>query len=61
LPTYQQAMACMRVCQSLSNSFLDITFFRFDIRRLEVFIMAGEEIEVIIYSDGDWEFVNEQG
>ncbi|MGF1936037.1 MULTISPECIES: DUF6888 family protein [unclassified Nostoc] len=30
LPTTEQALACVRVCQMLSNLYKDIRLFRFD-------------------------------
>ena len=37
--------------------FRDIVLFRFDPLRGEIYILAGEDIELIIYADGNWEFL----
>ncbi len=55
-PTNKQAQASIRVCQMLSNGYLDIRLFRFDNNTGNIFIMAGETIEVIIPPDGEWYF-----
>ena len=44
-PTDEQAIACLRVCQMLSNSYRNIELFRFDDQTGVVFIFAGEELE----------------
>lgn len=46
MPTYEQAIASVCVCQSLSDMLQPI------------FILAGvgEGIEIIIFADGSWEF-----
>ena len=54
--TTEQAFECAYVCQMLSNLLQDIRLFRFDERRNEVFILAGEDIQVIGPSIGPWEF-----
>jgi hypothetical protein len=37
-PTAEQALACLRVCQMLSNTYRDIHLFRFNEQRGYVFI-----------------------
>mgnify|MGYP006968237769 CR=1 FL=1 len=56
LPTVEQAVECVYVCQMLSNLLQDIRLFRFDERRNEVFILAGEDIQVVVPSKGAWKF-----
>lgn len=58
-PTAQQALACVRVCQMLSNLYQDIKLFRFDDKTEEVYILAGKELQIIVYKNGEWEFVDE--
>ncbi|WP_375515244.1 DUF6888 family protein [uncultured Nostoc sp.] len=59
LPTTEQALACVRVCQMLSNLYKDIRLFRFDDKTGQVYILAGDELQVIVLSNGIWDFVNE--
>ncbi|WP_437126752.1 DUF6888 family protein [Planktothrix tepida] len=56
-PTHKQAQTCLIVCQYLSNCYQDIHLFRFDDQTGEVYILAGEEIEIIVLSNGIWEFL----
>ncbi|MFN6500171.1 MAG: DUF6888 family protein [Nostoc sp. DedQUE01] len=58
-PTNEQAQACVRVCQMLSNTYKDIHLFRFQIQTRDVYILAGENIEIIVSSSGLWRFLNE--
>ncbi|WP_442937052.1 DUF6888 family protein [Nostoc sp.] len=44
LPTTEQALACVRVCQMLSNLYKDIRLFRFDDKTGQVYILAGDEL-----------------
>ncbi|WP_442943288.1 DUF6888 family protein [Nostoc sp.] len=53
------ALACVRVCQMLSNLYKDIRLFRFDDKTEQVYILAGDELQVIVLSNGIWDFVNE--
>ncbi|WP_442949222.1 DUF6888 family protein [Nostoc sp.] len=59
LPTTEQALACIRVCQMLSNLYKDIRLFRFDDKTGQVYILAGDELQIIVLSNGIWDFVNE--
>ena len=58
-PTVEQGFSSIRVCQMLSNLLQAIHLFRFDEVTGEIYILAGEndELEVVIYPDGSWEFV----
>ncbi|WP_416212230.1 DUF6888 family protein [Nostoc sp. DedSLP03] len=58
-PTNEQAQACVRVCQMLSNTYKDIHLFRFQIQTRDVYILAGENIEIIVPPSGLWRFLNE--
>lgn len=59
LLTTQQAIKSVELCQSLSDLYRDIRLFRFNSRTNEIFILAGESIEILITSDGQWRFINE--
>jgi hypothetical protein len=56
-PTAEQALTCLRVCQMLSNCFRDIQLFRFNARTGEVYIIAGDELEIIVSRNGLWRFL----
>jgi hypothetical protein len=58
-PTNEQALACVRVCQMLSNYYRDIQLFRYDTQTGEVYIMAGEELQIIGPRNGQWRFLYE--
>ena len=59
LPTVDQAFAAIRVCQWLSNCYLDIHLFRYDSNSKQIVILAGETLVAIIPPSGDWGFENE--
>jgi hypothetical protein len=56
MPTLEQMSACMQVCQTLSNFYVDIHLFRYDAKREEVYILAGDTLGITIFPSGDWEF-----
>ncbi|MCY7283589.1 MAG: hypothetical protein LH679_09115 [Cyanobacteria bacterium CAN_BIN43] len=62
MPTIEQAFACVRVCQMLSNGFQPIHVFRYNPKTKIVFVLAGvtESMEILIYSDGIWRFAREE-
>jgi hypothetical protein len=57
-PPAIQAIASVRVCQSLSDKLQPIHLFRYDVFHKQIYILAGvnEGIEVIIFENGNWEF-----
>ena len=61
MPTAEQALACVRVCQMLSNGYQPIHVFRYNQNTKAVFILAGvtESLEVLIFSDGQGRFNDE--
>ncbi|MEH2329272.1 DUF6888 family protein [Nostoc sp.] len=62
MPTAQQALACIRVCQMLSNGYQPIHVFRYNRNTKTVFILAGvtESLEILIFSDGQWGFNDDE-
>ncbi|MFB2894799.1 hypothetical protein ACE1CI_17960 [Aerosakkonemataceae cyanobacterium BLCC-F50] len=56
IPTVEQMLVSVRVCQTLSNFYTDIHLFRYDEKRQEIYILAGDTIGIIIKGNGDWEF-----
>lgn len=57
--TAVQALTCLRVCQMVSNSFLDIHLIRFNEIKGYVYILAGDEMEILIFPEGNWRFIDE--
>ena len=55
--TLEQAIKSVELCQSLSDLYQDIVLFRFDDLKGEIYILAGRNIEIIIYANGVWEFL----
>jgi hypothetical protein len=53
MPTVEQMVACMRVCQTLSNFYVDIHLFRYDNKRQEIYILAGETLGITIFANGE--------
>jgi hypothetical protein len=43
----------------LSNLYKDIRLFRFDDKIGEIYILSADELHIIVYRNGEWEFVNE--
>jgi hypothetical protein len=57
LPTELQALRSLDLCQRITNLFLPIYIVRFDQRSNQVFILAGEETEILINPNGNWDYV----
>ena len=57
LPTGKQGITCIILCQSLTNTFTPIYIVRIDERTGNVFILAGENIQIEIYKNGFWRFL----
>lgn len=58
-PTNEQALACLRVCQMQSNYYRNIELFRFNEQKGYVYIWAGEELQILVFRDGNWRFIDE--
>ncbi|MBW4687106.1 MAG: hypothetical protein KME40_18860 [Komarekiella atlantica HA4396-MV6] len=43
----------------LSNLYKDIRLFRFDDKTRQVYILAGDNLQIIVLSNGIWDFINE--
>ncbi len=52
MPTPEQMLACIRLCQTLSNFYLDIHLFRFDQQRNELHVSAGNTVGVTFLALG---------
>ncbi|PSB18020.1 hypothetical protein C7B65_16870 [Phormidesmis priestleyi ULC007] len=57
LPTTEQNFTSVYVCQMLSNFYRSVELFRFNDRTGEIYIFAGEELQVVISRDGKWRFI----
>lgn len=57
LPTVEQALKCVYLCQSLTTAYLSIDILRLDERTGEIFILSGKEIEILVSHDGNWRFL----
>ncbi len=53
LPSREQAIKTVIICQYLSNGYQPIHLFRYDRVKKQIYILAGtaESIEIIIYED----------
>ncbi|MCY7273171.1 MAG: hypothetical protein LH702_05365 [Phormidesmis sp. CAN_BIN44] len=58
-PTSKQEARCFILCQNLTAMFVPVNVMRLDERQGKVFILAGEEIVIVISRDGEWNFENE--
>jgi hypothetical protein len=59
MPSVEQALQTVQVCHWLSNCYLDIHLFRYDSKLEEIYILAGENIGITIFTTGTWEFDHE--
>ncbi|WP_442921607.1 DUF6888 family protein [Microcoleus sp. S36b_A3] len=57
LPTAEQSIMCVILCQSLTNKFTIPVFIRLDERTGNLFILAGDNIEIEIDRDGSSRFL----
>jgi hypothetical protein len=57
LPSADQGIMCVTLCQSVTNTFIPIFIVRLDERTGNVFILAGDNIEIEIYRNGRWRFL----
>ncbi|WP_072061077.1 DUF6888 family protein [Crocosphaera watsonii] len=57
LPTNEQGQKCIYLCQSLTNTYQLIYLVRLDERDGQLLILAGNDIQILINRNGDWEFL----
>jgi hypothetical protein len=55
--TAAQCIACVRQCQRLTMMLVPIHIIRLDERTGNIFVLAGEEIQLEIPPNGFWRFV----
>jgi hypothetical protein len=53
MPTEKQAVMCFVICQRITQMYLPIFLIRLDERTNDIFILAGENIQVLIDRDGE--------
>jgi hypothetical protein len=53
-PTSEQLLKCFILCQNLTATYLLIALVRAGERTGKIFILAGEETEIVIDRDGTW-------
>lgn len=56
MPTVQQAFECVYICQMLSNLYREIVLFRYDSTTKEVYILTGDNNQIVIPPTGNWRF-----
>ncbi|MGK7944325.1 MAG: hypothetical protein AB4058_07635 [Microcystaceae cyanobacterium] len=49
-------MSCVEVCLNLTRFYIPVYLVRLDERNSKLIILAGEELEITIDSDGEWRF-----
>ncbi|MEO0684111.1 MAG: hypothetical protein AAFY76_03445 [Cyanobacteria bacterium J06649_11] len=51
-PTAEQAMELYKMCQNLTSMYLPINLVTIDERTQSVYVLAGEELEILISNKG---------
>ena len=59
MPTTEQAFRCFQLCQQLTDRYLSIDMLRLDERTGKCIIIAGLEILIEVYPNGNWRFIDE--
>jgi hypothetical protein len=57
MPTDEQGVRCIILCQYLTGKFLPIAIVRMDERTKNLFILAGDSIEIEVYRNGLWRYL----
>jgi hypothetical protein len=57
LPTAQQALKCVYLCQALTTVYKPIYMVRLDERTGKLFILARDNIQILISRDGNWDYL----
>ncbi len=55
-PTRAQEATCLRICVNLTRFYLSINLVRLDTRNGEIYLLAGNEIGIIIQQNGIWRY-----
>ncbi|QDZ39603.1 hypothetical protein FRE64_06450 [Euhalothece natronophila Z-M001] len=59
MPTVEQALRCFQLCQNLTDMYLPIDMLRLDMRTGSCVIIAGNEVLIEVYPNGNWRFIYE--
>ncbi len=59
MPTQIQMLKAVILCQYLSNGYKPIQLFRYDPGEKYIYIWAGEAMEIQIFENGNWRFIDE--
>jgi hypothetical protein len=54
--TPAQESKCFILCQNLTDKYLVIHVIRLDERTGEIYILAGQETEILIFRNGEWRY-----
>ena len=57
MPTREQGLVTIRLCQYLTTFYRSIELLRFDERDGVIFIFAEEELQIQINKNGLWRFI----
>jgi hypothetical protein len=57
LPTVEQGMICIILCQSLTTFYRPIVLVHLDERTGNIYILTGDELEIEINRGGTWIFL----
>lgn len=52
-PTIEQAIELYKMCQNLTSMYLPINLVTIDERTQSIYVLAGEELEVLINNKGE--------
>lgn len=57
LPTSEQIKTCFVLSVGVTKMYQSINLIRVDERTKEIYFLVGEEIELVIFENGNWSFV----
>ena len=57
MPTAEQGIRCIILCQYLTGKFMAVAIVRMDERTKNLFILAGDTIEIEVYRNGLWRYL----
>jgi hypothetical protein len=55
-PTSAQESKCFILCHNLTSKYVSIHIVRLDERTGEIYILAGQETEIMISRKGEWRY-----
>jgi hypothetical protein len=57
MPTAEQGIRYIILCQYLTGKFMTVAIVRMDERTHNLFILAGDTIEIEVYRNGLWRYL----